>query len=450
MRTSAMRRGISRLAAASCLLAGVLGCGPAGPTGAPGSGAAAAPATEPATLAPSPTQDRAAGWRSDLEQLLPAMAAIHPNLEHSTPRADLDAAAADLAATIEEATDDQLMVGVLRVVAMVSAAGCDAHTGAFIWGTGSYPVDSMPLRLWLFGDEVVIVDALAPYEALVGARLDSVEGQPIDEVLDTLAPLIPRDNLQSVRLLTPRYLLIPQVLRGLGLADAGAVTLEVADDAGTTQSVDVKPIPMADYNGWAGPYGLHLPVDPNVEYLARIGDALWWTRLPDVETLFVQYNRVDRMSPGTLGDLRTELHKPDVARVILDLRHNYGGELSALDPILAMFDDPAVDQPDRLYVITGRNTFSAASLLVAWLDRDTEAVFVGEAMAGCPTAYGDSSDVTLAYSGIVVSVAGILNVGASADDKRQTIEPDVLAELTRTAWEDGRDLAREAIVTIGP
>jgi C-terminal processing protease CtpA/Prc len=207
---------------------------------------------------------------------------------------------------------------------------------------------------------------------------------------------------------------------------------------------------MSDYNAWAGPYGLHFPADPNVEYLSRIDDALWWKRLPGVETLFVQYNLVDRLASGTLGDLRTELHKPDVARVILDVRHNYGGEVPALDPILAMLDDPAVDQPDGLYVITGRNTFSAASLLVARLDRDTEAVIVGEAMGGCPTAYGDSSDVTLPYSGIVVSVAGMLEVGVSAEDTRQTIEPEVLAELTRAAWEDGRDPAREAIVTIGP
>ena len=71
-------------------------------------------------------------------------------------------------------------------------------------------------------------------------------------------------------------------------------------------------------------------------------------------------------------------------------------------------------------------------------------------MGGCPTAYGNPTDVTLPSSGIVVSVAGMLEVGVSADDTRQSIEPDVLAELTRSAWEDGRDPAREAIVGIGP
>src|SRR5690349_1469001 len=151
----------------------LLACSTTAPTGQP-SGAPPASATRPVstpTPVPSPTADRNAGWRSDLEALVPGMAQLHPNLTHGTSRAALDRAVADLIAQLPEATDDELMVGVLRIVAMVSAKGCDAHTGAFIWGTGKYPVDSLPLRLWLFpngegGDDVVIVDALPPYTDL--------------------------------------------------------------------------------------------------------------------------------------------------------------------------------------------------------------------------------------------------------------------------------------------
>jgi hypothetical protein len=446
------QRRIAGLAAATILLGSITACAPARPSEAPdGSGPGpSAAASLPITPGPSPTLDRVVGWRSDLAGLLPAMDAIHPNLTHGTPRAQLDAAVAAASTAVPSVGNDALLVDVLRIVAMVSYAGCDAHTGAFIWGTGSYPVDSPPLRVWLFEDEVVIVDALPPYAGLIGSRIDSVEGTPIGDVLDELYPLIPRDNAQTLRLLAPRYLLIPQVLRGLGLADEGDVTLGLTDDAGARQAVDVAPISMADYNAWAGPYGLHLPADANVEYLSRIDEALWWKRLPDVETLFVQYNRVDRLPSATLSDLKSALHAPDVARVILDMRHNFGGEVEAIDPILTLFKDPAFDRPGRLAVITGRNTFSAASLMVARLDQETSATFVGEAMGGCPTAYGDSSDVTLPFSGIVVSVAGMLEVGVSADDTRQTIEPYVLTELTRSAWEDDRDPAREAIVGIGP
>jgi len=406
------------------------------------------------TAAPSPTADRDAGWRDDLERLIPAMATIHPNLAHATSREALNAAVAALIATVPDATDDELMVGVLRIVAMVSADGCDAHTGAFVWGTGTYPVDSLPLRLWLFpgeqADSLVIVDALPPYEALIGSTIDTIDGEEELLVRQQLTALIPRDNDWTLRLLLPRYVLMPQVLSGLGIADEGPVSLGLTTPSGTSSTVDVEPIPMAQYNAWAGPYGLHLPADPEVLYLSRIDDALWWQRLQDGETLFVQYNRMDRLAQSQLNDLRAVLHKPDVARVVLDLRHNYGGEVSEVDRMLGLFEDPAIDQPGRLFAITGRNTFSAASLLVARLDRDTEATLVGEPMGGCPTAYGNPEDVTLSFSGIVVSVAGMLEVGVSADDDRETIEPDIPSELTRDDWAHGSDPALGMITTPVP
>ncbi len=394
--------------------------------------------------------------------LVPGMAAIHPDLTHGVSRADLDAAVAALSATVDTETDDQLMVGVLRIVAMVSAAGCDAHTGAYIWGSGTYPVDSLPLRLWLFpdetggdGDEVVVVDALPPYQELVGSRIDTIEGRPIAEVIAAIDPIVPRDNAQTVRLLMPRFLLIPQVLRGLGLADEGPVSLAVAAVAGTPTTLDVAPISMADYNAWAGPYGLHLPADPDVPYLSRIDDALWWSVLadeidPDLHTVFVQNNRTDDLPAALLGDLRTALQEPGVAKVILDLRHNFGGELRAIPPIEALFDDPAVDQPDHLYVLTGRNTFSGGSLLVARLDRDTQAVIMGEPMGGCPTIWSDPADLALPSSGIVVSVADDVAVGVDPTDPRLTIEPDVAAILTREEWADRLDPAIAFFDVVAP
>jgi hypothetical protein len=357
---------------------------------------------------------------------------------------------AALSSTVGSATDDELMVGVLRIVAMVSAAGCDAHTGAFIWGSGTYPVDSLPLRLWLFEDEVVIVDALAPYEGLIGSRIDAVAGHPIADILAAIDPIVPRDNPQTVRLLTPRFLLIPQVLRGLRLAGDGPISLALSPVDGAPQTVDVTPVRMVRYNAWAGPYGLHLPVDPEVRYLSRIDDALWWERLPDDETLYVQYNRADRLPVGLLDDLGAALHESGVARIVLDLRHNFGGELSALDPMVALFTDPAVKGPGRLFVITGRNTFSAGSLLVARLERDTEATIVGESTGGCPTFWSDPSELVLPSSGITVNVAGDVAVGVDADDSRHTIEPDVAAVLTREEWAAGTDPALEVLVGVAP
>ena len=98
------------------------------------------------------------------------MEALHPQLDHGVSLDALNAAAAMLSDDAPTLTDDQLLDGVMRTVALVSSNGCDAHTGAYVWGDGHYPVSSMPLRLWLFDDGVYIVDALDPYIDLIGDR----------------------------------------------------------------------------------------------------------------------------------------------------------------------------------------------------------------------------------------------------------------------------------------
>jgi hypothetical protein len=401
-----------------------------------------------ASLTAAPTAlNRVGRWRADVAALVPGMARLHPWLEHGVSRGELEAAVTALSARAATATDDEMLVGFLRIVAMVSARGCDAHTGAYIWGGDAYPVESLPLRLWWFDEGVVIVDALPAYRDLVGARIESMGGRAMPEILAVVDPLVPRDNDATVRLLMPRFLLIPQVLRGLGVIGSGDVRLGVSL-GGSRRDVSLAPIAMRDYNAWAGAYGLHLPADQTVPYLSRIGDALWWRT--DGSTLDVQYNRVDRLAQSTLDDLRSALRGPGIDRVVIDVRHNFGGEVSAVDPMVAVLKDPSVDRPGHLFVVTGRNTFSAAAMFVARLDASTSAIIVGEPMSGCPTSYGNARTLTLENTGIAVSVATLLEVSISADDRRPTIAPELAARLTPSAWAARQDVALAAIAAYRP
>jgi hypothetical protein len=436
-------------------LALVAGCaGDRTPSPAPSTAPSPSPSAAPtATSGPSPSSAdaRAAGWRADLAAVVPALEAHHPEPYHSTSKAELEAALATLDASIPQATDDQLMVGLLRVLAMVSAAGRDGHTGAFIWGTGSYPVHSLPLRLWLFGDGVYVVDALAPYADLVGARIDAVAGQATADVLRALDPLIPRDNPTTVTLLTPRYLLIPEVLAGLGIVgDAGEpVELRLTGpEPQSARTVSVQPVTMAAYNDWAGPYGLHLPARPGVRYLARQEEPLWFEPLETPSTLYVQYNRVEPPGRDIVDGLRAALEAPDLDRIVVDLRHDYGGQTSAFRPILDLLVAADHARSGRLAVITGRNTFSAASLFAAGLERETSAIFVGEPMGGSPNLYGDPGTVELEHTGIALTIAEQFFVGSEPGDERLTLEPDVLAPLSAADYFAGRDPALAAVLAL--
>ena len=424
----------------------VVGCSPAVP---PSAGPSPSP-SPPGSISPTgAVSDRVAGWQSDLDALLPAMDALHPDLGHGTSIAELERSIADLRDRAPTSSDDELLVALCRVVALVSAGGRDAHTGLYPWNPGSrYPVRSLPLRLWAFPEGLTVVDALPPYEDLVGARIAAIGGRPVADVVAALDPLIPRDNAQTVRLLTPRFLLIPEILHGLGLIDvAGPVEIEVLD-GGIRRLVRVEPVRMAEYNDWAGPYGLHLPSDAEVAYLARMDETLWWEVIDD-ETLFVQWNAVSSIGATEIAAIRTTAADPAIARVVVDIRHNTGGEVSALRSMVSFLDDPSIDQPDRLFLLGGRNSFSAATMFAAQLEERTAVTIVGEALGGAPNFWGNARDVTLDWSGLVVGVSTLYEQATALNDDRLEIEIDLPVDLTTDDWARGADPVLDAVLTLG-
>ena len=124
--------------------------------------------------------------------------------------------------------------------------------------------------------------------------------------------------------------------------------------------------------------------------------------------------------------------------------------LAALDPIVELFQDPMFDEPGRLFVATGRNTFSGGSLLVARLQRDTAAEILGEPMGGCPTFWSDPAPLPLPYSGIEVGVAEDVAIGVDPADTRHGILPDTTLELTVDDWLAGHDPVVDSLVGSGP
>ncbi len=74
---------------------------------------------------------------------------------------------------------------------------------------------------------------------------------------------MPRDNAATVTLVTPRYLLIPEVLHGLGLIDAaGPVALDLVDGAGSSTTSRSSRSRWPTTTPGPEPYGLHLPSRP--------------------------------------------------------------------------------------------------------------------------------------------------------------------------------------------
>jgi C-terminal processing protease CtpA/Prc len=134
---------------------------------------------------------------------------------------------------------------------------------------------------------------------------------------------------------------------------------------------------------------------------------------------------------------------PAVRGIVLDLRHNPGGNNAAYATLL----DELVRQ-ERLVVLISRTTFSAAANLLADLEARVPVRLVGEASGGSSNLVGDPSPLGLRATGWTVNVGTVWwqKSTAGADDPRLAFEPDVRVPVRWADLAAGRDRALEAAI----
>jgi hypothetical protein len=413
----------------------------------------AAPGVDVATPSPAPsTLGRDDGWRADIDAMLAARERFHPDPWHGLDRATWVAAADAVKANLPTLTDEQALVELIRLAAMPGWTGREGHTGIFLVpGSGTH---DYPIRTWQFSDGLVITAARAPYDDLVGSRIDAINDRPIEDVLALVEPLAPRDNPSTLLAYAPLYLRVSEVLTGLGVLDAvGPTTFSIVEPDGTARDVIIEPSPADDVIAWQGGAPHDLPPGGPL-WLRDTGTPLSWSYLAGSRTLFVQYNAVRRGIDGIAAEILARAKAGDVDRVVVDLRHNGGGDNTTYRPLLAALQDPAVDRPGRLTLLIGRITFSAAANFATEVERTTDARFAGEAMGGSPNLYGDVHRVDLPNSGLAVFIATRYWTRywqkSTADDRRITIEPDLEIPLSSEDYLAGRDPVLEAVLADTP
>jgi hypothetical protein len=179
----------------------------------------------------------------------------------------------------------------------------------------------------------------------------------------------------------------------------------------------------------------------------------WFEFLPD-STLFVSYRAVaslpDLPNPAFWRRVFSQADSLPVKRMVIDVRENGGGE-SFFNRLVVrnIIARPQLDRPDRLFVITGGNTFSAAMNLVEDLEQWTNATFVGEPTGNALTFFGDHTQIVLPVSGITVNVSTLPWYPSNPRDKRNFIAPRLYVPMTSAEYRAGIDPAMRAIIARG-
>jgi len=147
--------------------------------------------------------------------------------------------------------------------------------------------------------------------------------------------------------------------------------------------------------------------------------------------------------------LWTVLSASRPGNLIIDLRHNNGGNTNLYRELLRTVIAYTREPGRQVYALIGRRTFSATANFITDLERLASPVFVGEASSECCNFYGDPSPLTLPNSRINAELTGVRwNLGGNPFDGRREMSPHVPVQLTAADYFAGRDPALEAVFTL--
>ncbi|MHC2992866.1 hypothetical protein OB13_15230 [Pontibacter sp. HJ8] len=410
---------------------------------------------------------RAAQWQEDVAFLAEQLPRMHRNPYNKMSQQAFDSAVAVLHAQVPQLKDYEIIVGLTRLVAMVG----DGHTRltlpqdmavAYSRAHSSTPPPSdpglylnhLPVKLALFDDGLFIREATPEMMHLVGAQVLQIGTVPAEDVLEKVRPVVHYDNEMGFRLLAPTFLVIPEFLAALGIADdVQQVPFKIKTREGAVEDILLSPIALFRKVYFVDAREALGTAPPLSQQNRR--EKYWLHMLEDEETLYVQVNELYDKEEEPLAAFVAKIERIvigiPVRKLVLDLRHNPGGSNSFNRPlVLALARSEQINRFGSLYTLIGRETFSAAQMLANDLEYYTNTLFVGEPSGSSPSAYGDSRKMQLPNSNLTIRISTIYWRDWSGDEKRPWTAPDIPVGYTSEDYLKGRDPALETVLNMPP
>ena len=387
---------------------------------------------------------RVEGLRFDLEFLKSELFRRHYEPFRLHSKKEFDDAFDRLNRNLSQLNDDQVWVGMQRIMAMVG----DAHTSLYYRVLHGESPDMLPIDMAYLDGHLVIQAAEPRYADLVGGDVLSIEGVAVSECYRRMTPYISKDNSlwpDHIFRLLARNL---RFLHGVGLARTNeSVDFRIRLKSGEERIATLQPGQKAPYEAWRTIEEVYMVPTPlyrqesKTPYRAQLID--------EGHTLYLKYNEVTDVStnPWTsfLDGLFAEIESGPVENLIIDMRDNGGGQGELVSALTTHVIKSRVDRPGHLFVVTGRKSVSAALTSIGQLMQYTDAIMVGEPTGSSPNFIGEAVQLTLPYSGFEGSISDVFHQTSSALDHSPWYAPTIYAPPTIDALRTGTDPALVAI-----
>lgn len=388
-------------------------------------------------------------WKEDIVAMQADMLRLHKNLYHTSTPQEIETAFQQLSSDLPSLNYDQVVVRLMQITALIR----DGHSGVNIAMRDG--ITHVALRISRYPDGIFVRAAPAQYSQAVGARIVRIGGVPWDVAMrriDTIVACDPGNDGERWAWQPELHLTDPMVLHGLGLAKTGHSVTYTLQRGGRQFDLTLSPVLNGtEYFRYAAPpdwldaRGVHGPQPIKHPWYNVIELAY----VPDAKAEYLQFNSIDvpdgeSMTAFAAHFAEFEREHPDAQRLVIDLRHNPGGDNTVLKPLLVAIIQSRLNHRGQLFVLIGATTFSAAENLTNRIELYTDPIFVGEPTSQNVNFYGDAATAILPHSHLEVAMAHLWWQDQDPRDTRTATFPEIaISPGTFSDYMQGKDDALE-------
>jgi hypothetical protein len=377
---------------------------------------------------PPPADTRDGRWVQDIDYLADQLSRLHPNLFARTSRAEFDRAVDEARQAVPSRRDHEVAVSLLRIAALPG----DAHTSVALPGT----FRRLPVQFSRFPDGLYVVQAEASLAGALGARVLAIGERTVEEAAEAVRPLVSYENEAWLAVRAPSFLAVPEILHAMRVTpDVDAARLFLEDERGARFTAEARAVAASTLLDLTTSAGFPLPL-----HRRRRNENYWFERLPE-GVLYLQYNRCQNAAePFTAFAERvfSELDRDPSLRLVVDVRHNGGGNSGVDDALFRGLDARrARFTRGQLFGLITGETFSSAMWTADDLRR-RGAVLVGTPTGGKPNSYGNVGNFFLRNSGLQAFYSTTFFRLVEGADPASVV-PDLPVAPTIRDYREGRD-----------
>ncbi|MBU1311327.1 MAG: peptidase S41 [Gammaproteobacteria bacterium] len=338
-------------------------------------------------------------WREDILSFQAQIKTHHIAAFHHISEAEFDQQIDTLWSQLAALNEAQIETELMRISRSIG----DAHTA---YNLMSGPHRHYPLRFKFFAGELRVIDTIAAYQHLLGAKLIAINGIPLAQLQQQLKPYVNYvENQYSFNVAFAFQITINKFLYGTGVSrQLDRAEFSFSSDSGSS-SVTLDTVTMQQFGSLSSAYSM---TTPQLSLTSTGIAGLQFSMLTAYDTVYLDFNYYPE--PAAVQQhclaLQQSIKQSQLAHLVIDLRGNMGGNFYsglALSSCLSELDQ--FDWLNGIYVMIDGATQSAAMANASQFKQLLNATLVGQPSGADPNHYMETRRLSLPNSGRKFSVS---------------------------------------------